>query len=59
MLIAVLLNTNLSNWSEMHVFCTLLHKSIHGSKSGSNGNGTGGGNMLELVWICETAEHDH
>ena len=40
-------------------FCTLLHKGIHGSKCGSNANGTGNGYMLELVWICETAVHDH
>ena len=40
-------------------FCTLIHKSIHGSKSGSNADGTSDGHMLELVWICGTAEHDH
>ena len=40
-------------------FCSWIHKSIHGSTSGSNADGSGDGYMLELFWILQMADHDH
>ena len=39
-------------------FWLWLHKSIHGSKSGSNADGTSDGHIKEILWIYGLTDHD-